>query len=152
MQENHHNLRVICELLDIDKLNFVVAADLKLLNVLLGLSSHSGKYACYICEGEMSLESGPLRTFSSLIQNSQAYIAAGSKPASMKKYKNCVNLPLLNLPEDQFVLDAVPPPELHLIMGAVNQKLELICEFLATLGLEDHLWEWCSKHRVTVKI
>ena len=70
-------------------------------------------------------------------------------PASMKIYKNCVNLPLLNLPEDQFVLDAVPPPELHFMMGAVNQKLELIREFLATLGLEDHLWEWCSKHGVT---
>ena len=149
VQENHHNLRVICELLEIYKLEFVVAEDLKLLNVLLGLSSHSGKYACYICEGEMCLESGPLRTFSLLIQNSQAYIAAGSKPATMQIYKNCVNPPLLDMPEDQLVQDAVPPPELHLMMGAVNQKLELIREFMARLGLEDQLWEWCSKHGVT---
>ena len=149
VQENHHNLRVICELLEFHNLDCVVAADLKLLNVLLGLSSHSGKYACYICEGEVGLEAGPLHTFSSLIQINQAYIAAGSKPATMQKYKNCVNPPLLHMPEDQLVQEAVPPPELHLMMGAVNKKLELIREFVAKQVLEDQLWEWCSKHGMT---
>ena len=149
VQENHHNLRVICELLQLHRLKFVVASDLKLLNVLLGLSGHGGKYACYICEGEVGLESGQLRTFSSLIINSQAYADAGRKPKTMQRYKNCVNTPLLDVPEDHLVQSVVPPPELHLHMGATNKKLELIREYLAKHGLEDNLWEWCSKHGVT---
>ena len=51
IQENNHNIRVILELLELQELDFVVAADLKLLNVLLGLCSHSGKFACIYCEG-----------------------------------------------------------------------------------------------------
>ena len=70
MEENHKNLRVVIELLQIHKLSFVVAADLKLLNVLLGLSGLGGKFACYICEGEMGLEAGTLQTFRFLIKNS----------------------------------------------------------------------------------
>ena len=149
MKENHKNLRVVIELLQLHKLPFVVAADLKLLNVLLGLSGHGGKFACYLCEGEIGLEAGTLRTFSSLIQNSEAYAAAGSKPTTMKKYKNCINPPLLDVDEDQLVLSVVPPPELHLLMGATNKKLELVREYLAKFGLEDRLWEWCSRNGVT---
>ena len=149
MKENHKNLRVVIELLQLHKLPFVVAADLKLLNVLLGLSGHGGKFACYLCEGEIGLEAGTLRTFSSLIQNSQAYAAAGSKPTTMKKYKNCINPPLLDVDEDQLVLSVVPPPELHLLMGATNKKLELVREYPAKFGLEDRLWEWCSRSAIT---
>ena len=141
MQENHHNLRIICELLDLHKLNFVVASDLKLLNVLVGLSGHGGKYACVYCEGEKKLDSGTLRTFGSIIEHNQDYVSAGCPTARMQQYKN--------ISEDQLVLAMIPPPELHLLMGSTNVKLEVICSYLEKLGLEQHLWEWCSQHRVT---
>ena len=38
IQENHHNLRVMIELINLNELKFVLAADLKLINVVLGLS------------------------------------------------------------------------------------------------------------------
>ena len=71
MKENHKNLQVVIKLLQLQKLPFVVAADLKLLNVLLGLSGHGGKFACYLCEGEMGLEAKTLQTFSSLIKTAR---------------------------------------------------------------------------------
>ena len=149
VQENHENLRVVLELLQLDKLGFVVAADLKLLNVFLGLSGHGGKFACYVCEGEVGLESGVLRTVSSLIQNSKAYEDKGSKPPTMQDFKNCVKLPLIVADKDELVLHLVPPPELHLLMGATNKGLEVLREGLELVGLEEELWKWCSKHGVT---
>ena len=41
----------------------------------------------------------------------------------MQKYKNVIHLPLLRGEPDYTVLSAVPPPELHLVMGAVNWGL-----------------------------
>ena len=149
VQENYENLRVVLELLQLDQLGFVISADLKLLNVYLGLSGHGGKFACYMCEGELGLESGVLRTLSSLINNSLAYAAAGSTAADMMLYKNCVKPPLLVASKDQLVMNLVPPPELHLLMGGTNKGLEVLREGLNMVGLEEKLWEWCSKHGVT---
>ena len=87
-----------------------------------------------MCEGEMGLESGVLRTMSSLITNSQAYKAAGSKPETMQYYKNCVKPPLLDATEDQLIIHLVPPPELHLLMGACNKGLEVLREGLDMVG------------------
>ena len=67
----------------------------------------------------------------------------------MKKYKNCINQPLLDIDEDQLVLSVVPPPELHLLIGATNKKLELVREYLAKFGSKDRLWEWCHRNGVT---
>jgi hypothetical protein len=127
----------------------VVASDLKLLNVLVGLSGHGGKFACLYCEGEMELHSGILRTFGSIHRHNEAYVAAGCPTARMQHHKNCVNLPLLNVEKDQLVVAVVPPPELHLLMGSTNVKLEVIRSYLAKRGLEDRLWAWCSRHGVT---
>ena len=61
VSEDYELIRKIFELLRIDELDFVIDADLKLLNVLLGLSGHGGKYACIYCEAEKGLEAGNLR-------------------------------------------------------------------------------------------
>ena len=97
--ETHNNLRAIVELMNFEEIEFSLAADLKLLNVLLGLSSHSGTYACLFCEGAMTLEPGVPRTFASLIINSAAYIAAGSVKETMATFKNCVKPCLLTVPD-----------------------------------------------------
>ena len=67
----------------------------------------------------------------------------------MEIYKNCVNLPMLDVDENCFVEEEVPPPVLHLLMGATNLKLEVIRQVCVSKGLEDHLWAWCSRHGVT---
>ena len=63
LQESWHNLRIILELLRLNTVEYKLAADLKLINILLGISSHSGKYACYLCYGESNLVAGPKRIF-----------------------------------------------------------------------------------------
>ena len=114
IQENYHNFTIIYQILKLNKLKHVVAADLKLLNILMGLSGHGGKYACIYCEGEIGLEAGRLLTFGSIIQHNQNYVAAGCPINKMQIYKNCVNLPMLNVDENCFVGEELPSPELHL--------------------------------------
>ena len=64
-----------------------------------------------------------------------SFLAAGGKKENVQQYANCIKLPLLQVQGDLEVLDVVPPPELHLLMGATNCKLELLREFLEILGL-----------------
>ena len=113
-------MRVVVEKLKLNDLNCCIASDLKLINALLGISSHSGKFSCPYCTGEMSLESGELRTFGSLAQSYAQFVAGGSKLKDMQKYKNVIHPSLLRREPGCTVLSAVPPPELHLLMGAVN--------------------------------
>ena len=107
--ETHNNLRSIVELMDFDSIEFSLAADLKLLNVLTGLSSHSGTYACLFCEGAMTLEPGVPRTFASIIMNSAEYIAAGSRKSTMAAYKNCIKPCLLPVTD--------PTMQVHTALG-----------------------------------
>ena len=132
------------ELLELQELDFVGAADMKLLNVLLGLSSHSSKFACIYCEGEIGMESGRLHTFGSCVKNNMDYVASGSKSSTMKRYFNCINMPLLRMDSDMEVMDALPPPKIHLMMGAVTLQLEVVYNYLAMLGQDEMLWVWYS--------
>ena len=43
----------------IDKLIFVTAADCKLINVLLGMSGHVGKYSCMYCKASKARQGRP---------------------------------------------------------------------------------------------
>ena len=128
---------MILELLRFNELDSVIAVDFKLLNVLLGLSGHGGKYACIYCEAPKGLDIGVIRTFSGLVKCAEAYKQAGSQPKNMKNFKNVIDVPLIKVETDQTVLEAVPPPELHCMMGATNHKLELLRKHLETKGLED---------------
>ena len=91
-QERHHNIWQLLEKLDIQNLpGLVLVGDLSITNIYLGISKHSGKFACYVCEGPCGVESGTLRTFGSLTSHYESYKAAGSNPKTMQTYKNVFN-------------------------------------------------------------
>ena len=50
--ETYNNMKTILDHLNLDSLPFYIAWDLKLANMLLGLSSHGAKFGCLFCEGE----------------------------------------------------------------------------------------------------
>ena len=59
---------ILLERLKLDRLpGCVLIGDLSIMNVYTGISSHSVKCSCYICEGVATLVSGLLRTFGNLI-------------------------------------------------------------------------------------
>ena len=128
--ETHHNLRQIMEHLKLHKIkNMFIVMDLCLLNVVLGISSHGGRHSCAFCDGTSTLKSGNLRTFGHLSQKYQEYLAAGANPAHMKNFANVTQECLIAGHPSQKILDVIPLPELHLLMGVVNHLLKLIINY-----------------------
>ena len=134
--ERHHNVRLLLEKLKIHLLpGLDLVGDLCITNTYLGISKHGGKFACYVCEGASTLESGELRTFGSLHDHFQAYRAAGSDPKKMKNFKNVVNECLVEADPSQLVGDVLPLPELHLLMGVGNHHYKLLLKIWPGLVL-----------------
>ena len=48
--ETYFNTKTILNLLKIEKIDFVIATDYKLCNILLGLSTHASKFRCPCCK------------------------------------------------------------------------------------------------------
>ena len=67
----------------------------------------------------------------------------------MQEFANVINTPLIKMNPDQEIIDAVPPPELHLLMGSTNANLELLRQYLASKELEDIFWDWCDSNGIT---
>ncbi|XP_047142377.2 uncharacterized protein LOC124816737 [Hydra vulgaris] len=87
LQETHKNLAILLDLLKLEDCKYVLAADLKIINILLGISSHGGMYACAWCEGECEFFGGLTRTFLSLDLLHRRYMEAGYRSSEMKDYK-----------------------------------------------------------------
>ena len=83
----------------------------------------------------MTMEGGELRTFGSLEQLE----AAGSKMKAMQKFKNVIHPSLLKRDPGNSVLSVVPPPELHLLMGAVNWGLEQLYDLMPEDQLKNRM-------------
>ena len=124
--ERHHNLHLIMEHLQLHKIpRLKVVMDLCLLNAILGISAHGGKFSCSWCDGPSTLQSGTLRTFAHLKQKYQQFAATGFKLSKMKECANVVNECLTIAPPEALVLDVHPLPPLHLLMGVVNHLVKL---------------------------
>ena len=113
LQETWLNMRIALELLGLGSINYRLAADLKLINILLGISYYAGKFAFYICYAPCGLVCGPLRSFQHLADMYAAYAAAGFPHKKMAEFYNVIKPCLIN-PADLSILiwDHIPIPEL----------------------------------------
>ena len=67
----------------------------------------------------------------------------------MQEFANVIKIPLFKIDYDQEVLDILPPPELHLLMGGTYKKLELLRQYIISKNLAQELWDWCDRHGIT---
>ena len=109
-----------------------MANDLKLSNIMVGIQSHGSTYPSHMCECRRpdkksgnSYTVGDLRTLGMCRKNAADYADymksnPNAKKAHSRRYKNCVNQPLFDDPDDTLVMSLIPPSELHLLIGPVN--------------------------------
>ena len=118
--ENYKNISNLLGKLAIEKIKFVLTADLKTTNILCGIQSHSSKHPCSYCDidSDNLISCGKDRTFGSIRSNTQQFRLSKSKSA--KEFLNCTNEPLLPESDNTKVIEAIAPPELHLLLGIVN--------------------------------
>lgn len=125
--ENYHNLSIMWNLLHLidffdGNISTSIAADLKLLNILVGLGSHSSSYPCTWClaHKDQLFITGKLRTIGECIDNYKSWEKNGSKKQECKNFKSCSNIPLISSQREKKIIELIPPPELHLLIGVVN--------------------------------
>ena len=129
-QENDHNVSSIWSQLKIndclDEYPATITTDLKLSSIISGLSANSSFYPCIWCDiSKDDLNCcGILRTTQGCAQNYRNWCKDGSVKKKMKYFKSCINLPMFYSENDQLILDVMPPPELHLLLGCVNKLYE----------------------------
>lgn len=122
-QENYDNVSEIWKMLNINDFSCTIATDLKLANILLGIMSHSSSYPCTwcFCENNNLENVGSPRTIGNCTSYFEAWRNAGSTIKNAKNYKNCINLPVFTGDENTRILEIIPPPELHLMLGVMNK-------------------------------
>lgn len=84
--------------------------------------SHSSTYPCTWCDANKNNlnERGDFRTIGSILQNYDNWQKSGAQKSKAKNFKCCVNTPVISSNTDQSILEIIPPPELHLMIGVVN--------------------------------
>ena len=112
VSECHSNIDIIHKKANLDDIKHYKACDLKLLNILLGISGHGGLHSCLYCDGLMSTP-GTLRTFGSLKKDYQNFMEAGGDESKMKNFNNVIKPSIIEEQDDVFVIDTIPIPELH---------------------------------------
>jgi hypothetical protein len=109
------------------------------------VQAHGGKFSCPWCEGKSNFDAtSPMRTYGSMKDWHQKFVAGGSKVKDAPKYKNCIRPCLLKEEDDVLVLDSIPPPQLHLHMGGVNSVMDVVME----LWGEAEMLAWCKRNGV----
>lgn len=143
IQENYHNLQKIWVSLGMNSLQrkYVIATDLKLSNMLLGLMAHGALHPCCWCEIDKNNlhEKGTARTMENLQQHFWDYMESGRNATKAKEYFNVAHPSLLHVNDVKTtvsVLEWIPPPELHLLMGPTNA----IYKGLADIWPDVNLW------------
>jgi len=92
-------------------------------NILLGLMSHSSTHPCSWCRAHRdNLKSnGDPRTLGNITEQFWKFYQQNSSRTAAKRYDNVIHAPLLKGDADQRVVEVLPPPELHLLLGIVNK-------------------------------
>ena len=81
--ETYQNIKQILDIIQLDSLGFHIAWDLKLANMIMGLSGHGSIHVCLYYESEKSINTGTLRTFGSLNIHLSEFQAGGEKKETL---------------------------------------------------------------------
>lgn len=152
--ENHNNINVIWERLQINKFltkdrDGTVSTDLKVANIIFGLMSHTSSHPCTWCLSKrISLDTiGEMRTIARCNENFKEFNDANKIKKNPKKFHNSVNMPIVQS-DKELILHILPPPELHLLIGSTNHMYNhMLAEFssIATMWAKQ-----CHVYRVDV--
>ena len=166
ISETYYNAKQILRLLDIEKIDFVIATDYKRCNILLGLLSHSEKFRCPyckvpyngFCDHRRKVCDTNLRTLGDiqyLNGKSKEHcefsypedLEAGKKDA--QDFYNCIEEPLFSLPDDTLIWDILSLFELHLRLGFINNLVtNLNDKWSEITGESDPFWKFCDENGI----
>lgn len=164
IKETWANCKALWDLAGINNVSYLFVADFKLTLTVLGLQTASASYPCPYCfislkqlrgaeEAQDNSESlDPLdpmcfreRTFGDLKSDHQRHLDLGEKNGKLSN--STVNPSILEEEDSVRVIDKVPLPELHLLLGVVNHLFWDKGGLIELLG-RDKAMSWAIKFNV----
>lgn len=112
-------------LLKLNELEATVAADLKTINIIVGIMAHSSSHPCPYCETskkELVLKCGRPRT----VENIREQCTKHESLQKSNECASCIHPPLICRKGDDHILDICPPPPLHITLGIVNAVFQAV--------------------------
>ena len=143
VDESYEAIQELWNILKLDLLDkFIVNADLKCMNLLLGMTSHASLYPCPYCtsfskHNPWASEELQLRSLQGLRDCNQEWVDAGGRGSELMKFYNVKHQPLLG--KTGLVLNWFSPAPLHLILGITNRLYKKL------LAVYPRAEEWASK-------
>jgi len=120
--ENYVNLKKLWIHTGLHELKFryFICADLKICNIFLGLMSHGSLHPCSWCNVNKNnlADVGESRSSGSLRDSFWSFFDSGESKSKAKTHGNVIHPPLLHKEQQGNVIDVIPPPELHLLIGS----------------------------------
>ncbi len=157
VQENYHNVKTLLDACQVKQLTFTLATDMKLANILCGIMAHGATYPCCWCEiaKDYKVQEGAAprkRTLGRIREQARLYKSSlqGGKKGKPWDFYNCIEDPLFaDLDDSTEILDLIPPPELHLMMGVTTKLYEEVLYKMQRDG-EDakRIEEWARQHNI----
>ena len=132
--ETYVNCEFFFKMIQLNNISYQVCSDLKLINIIFGLQTHSASYPCpyALCFKlpDGTWQQGRDRSVASMEEEANKYLRSGTVRNQLKRFHNEEHTPLVT-PEDKNMAVAclAPVPPLH------------TCK----LGPVNHLWDFLSK-------
>ena len=164
--ETYENVKTILELLHLEKIDFFIATDYKLCNMLLGLSSHGAAFRCPFCKVRYTdfhnpnrcASEGHLRTIGDIRHWATKFKEHyewnyPENPSEGKKdamdFYNCIHMPLVDFPDSTLIWDITPLAELHLRLGLINSLAEeLNNRWSKQSRIKNPFWTFCDENSI----
>ena len=156
VKETHHNIGVLMDITKINEVEYALSMDLKLVNISIGICSHSSKHPCPYGQCYKDRHGnwikGQDRTISNIRENRRTWMNRSRNKkgtrTNLKKYMNCEFEPLINGDPEDPIIKTVPPPPLHtVLLGPVNHLMkELIKRYPTILKTLSNLHIQRSKY------
>ena len=134
VQENYCNIKRLWLEAGLEKFSrrFVIATDMKLINILLGLMSHSSTHPCSWCNvtKDNLHNRGESRTVGNMMDLFWSYFEARAEKKDASTYGNVIHPNMFsgNQNDSTPLIVLIPPPELHLLLGPVNKMYDEMLE------------------------
>ena len=153
--ETYENFKTLLDELQLSGLSYMLSADLKAINLLLGLQGFSSTYCCPFCTKKKPWKGkcAELRTLGHIRMNARDFRQKLDNKEIVwedaKKFYNCINQPLFDLPDSTEILFLIPPPELHLFIGIVNKIISLLNEKWSKVSnIPDRFYKWAEQNHI----
>ena len=122
--EKYETVTKVLNLVNLEGVEYMTEADLKLLLILVGKPGGKPKFGCPFCSACTPYEkNGELYCLNDLLELHQQYKDSGADPKTQQHYQNVVNAPLIVAQGEDLILGVLAVPELHILLGVVDKLM-----------------------------